>query len=1010
MPITVINMIPNTLSGETQRDSEPNVTVNPANPQQIAASAFTPDPASSGNAPIFVSTDGGATWALNVVLPGGNKTGDTTLRFATNSNVIYAGILRSDVALQMNILRAASFTAPGVWTTLVSRGSEDQPWVEAATASGCAGANNDHVYVGNNDFNAGAATATVDESLDAATAAAPAGFSSVRIESRATSGQDGPPIRAAVHPDGTVYAAFLGWRGAGVGGTITSDVVVVRDDDWGAGATPFRDLVDAGDLNFGVRVAIGVTLPPFASTLGTQRTGASVCIAVDPRDSQTVYVAWIDGATGAAAAVHVRRSIDGGQNWSADLRTIATATNPCLAITIRGKVGFLYQQLGNPGTGNRWRTHLEVSSDGFATAPTDLLLADVPDNSGTYAGTNSIGDYANLVALGKNLYAAFSANNTPNNANFPNGVTYQRNANFGTNTLLAADNVTAVAASIDPFFALFTDVTTGDDFYVRDWTDSAVSGDAGLEPSTHPVFYHTSDVWNRRGTLPGAFPNDQPSNEDAGNGAGTTGDNWAFARIRRNAVGAGNTTVTAHFLVSKLGTGSNYVDAGVVDPDVSFPDPDPTVLFNAADLGPLTTIAYHWHLEAVASTHLCLAVEISSPSDPFVAPSLVGRAPGWPTTDLAVINDNNKAQRNMGLSTTPARGAGLRDDLYAIVHNAATFVRNVHIRIDVSPESYRRLRGAQAHVLGDRRRAFKPGTILVLPQMQPGENRWVGLSYLPPAGKPGEEVVAYFSEMIGETAINGFGIGARIGTDTQVLRAVLERQRSVCTRLAAGFNVRKAKALADGASELAKGKRLTPAVYLAYLRSRIDALNDVVAELLKGEQAHDPFDVTRAAEALGAALARGPWEDVVVAHGGFLNRVDSFLTMRQLEHGDPADVLQNVSWQVDLFRRSPTLRALAVAPEVLARSRSFIRAFRERKENYKAFPSLVEALLPSFRAIVAALEKPELRKFVDAIALSVDDVARTQRAHRELLLALESVAGRTPSPPPRKRGRISRSR
>jgi hypothetical protein len=56
---------------------------------------------------------------------------------------------------------------------------------------------------------------------------------------------------------------------------------------------------------------------------------------------------------------------------------------------------------------------------------------------------------------------------------------------------------------------------------------------------------------------------------------GTIGDNWAFARIRRNAPSpsfSGSKTVTAHFLVSQLGTGSNYVDAGTADPDVTFPD------------------------------------------------------------------------------------------------------------------------------------------------------------------------------------------------------------------------------------------------------------------------------------------------------------------------------------------------------------------------------------------------------------------------------------------------------
>jgi hypothetical protein len=92
-----------------------------------------------------------------------------------------------------------------------------------------------------------------------------------------------------------------------------------------------------------------------------------------------------------------------------------------------------------------------------------------------------------------------------------------------------------------------------------------------------------------------------------------------------------------------------------------------------------------WHLDPTASTHFCLAVEISTPSAPIVAPSLLGRAPSWPTTDLIVINDNNKVQRNMGVY--PASGTG-RFSFFGIVHNAATFRRNVELRLEVSREKY----------------------------------------------------------------------------------------------------------------------------------------------------------------------------------------------------------------------------------------------------------------------------------------------------------------------------------
>ena len=64
--IKVVNIIPQSLSGETNQDSEPNIAVNPNNPLQIAASAFTPNPMGGANAPIYISTDGGNTRTLNV--------------------------------------------------------------------------------------------------------------------------------------------------------------------------------------------------------------------------------------------------------------------------------------------------------------------------------------------------------------------------------------------------------------------------------------------------------------------------------------------------------------------------------------------------------------------------------------------------------------------------------------------------------------------------------------------------------------------------------------------------------------------------------------------------------------------------------------------------------------------------------------------------------------------------------------------------------------------------------
>ena len=366
-----------------------------------------PDPRNSGSGPIFVSTDGGATWVLNVVLPGGNRTVDITLRFGGSSGVLYAGILRFDTT-DMNILRKAGGSGmPGLMDILVSRALEDQPWVEAQTVPSGPAVGLDRVYVGHNDFNAAPATATVEASLNAATAPAPAGFTPDRLEVGRL-GQDGPSIRPAIHPDGIVYAAYFGWRGTS-GGNRTGDVVVVRDDNWASGATPFTAITDPSDSLTGVLVAPGVSFP-FNSLLGTQRVGSQLAIAVDPRDSNTVYVAWGDGSSGATYTLPAAL-VGWGRNVVGRPADSCRSHQP-LAINQLGTVAFMYQRLVNPGAGDRWRTHLERSVDGFATLPSDAILADVPDNNGSYTGTNPIGDYACLLAVGNDFYGVFSGNNT----------------------------------------------------------------------------------------------------------------------------------------------------------------------------------------------------------------------------------------------------------------------------------------------------------------------------------------------------------------------------------------------------------------------------------------------------------------------------------------------------------------------------------------------------------------------------------------------------------------------
>jgi hypothetical protein len=442
----VVDLIPASLSGETNQDSEPFLAVQVANPQVMVASAFTPNPISStGNAPVYVSEDAGNTWVLSAITPVQRMTCDITHAMSIGENHprgdLHAGTLACAASITLDESESDDVSSSAVMKVQSSRTNVDQPFVRALAFS-----NVDHIYIGLNDLGQSSGrTATVDVSLDGG-----ASYKSYSIESRKTMGQDGPSVRTAVAPDNTVYAAFFGWRKFN-GSMATSDVVVVRDDTGATGSHPFQALKDPSDKLPGRLVVKRVSIPwSNAPTLGQERIGSTLSIAVDPNNSSTVYVGWADrGRKGDIYTLHVRRSTDRGLTWSkSDLphTTISNATNIALAVANNGTAGFLYQQL----SGGRWVTHVVQSRDAFATIQ-DTILATVPADRPLGQFLPYLGDYDYLLAVGNEFRGVFCANNTPDRANFPQGVTYQRAADFNTRTLTDGSG-NPVAISIDPFY------------------------------------------------------------------------------------------------------------------------------------------------------------------------------------------------------------------------------------------------------------------------------------------------------------------------------------------------------------------------------------------------------------------------------------------------------------------------------------------------------------------------------------------------------------------------------
>src|SRR6201999_1486537 len=98
--------------------------------------------------------------------------------------------------------------------------------------------------------------------------------------------------------------------------------------------------------------------------------------------------------------------------------------------------------------------------------------------------------------------------------------------------------------------------------------------------------------------------------------------------------------------------------------------------------------------------------------------------------------------------------------------------------------------------------------------------------------------------------------------------------------------------------------------YLSFLSSEINVMSKAVSEL-GGQLSGDPFQTSSELSSLAGQIGSAGSGDVLVAsHLSFLNRLDSLLTLRQVQLGDTADILQNVRWQRDLYIRASALGAV----------------------------------------------------------------------------------------------------
>ena len=158
---------------------------------------------------------------------------------------------------------------------------------------------------------------------------------------------------------------------------------------------------------------------------------------------------------------------------------------------------------------------------------------------------------------------------------------------------------------------------------------------------------------------------------------------------------------------------------------------------------------------------------------------------------------------------------------------------------------------------------------------------------------------------------------------------MLGRHRSVFTRLAASHGPDGATRQAELADQALRSRTLGLRRLSAFIRAQGGVIVALVDAYLLAQDRGDAFGIAEAARALSASANRAA--DLAAAHTRLLERLDTFLTAVELERGDPADIVQTLRWQIELYRRLPRLRELECAAEIVGRTSGFVAACVERR-------------------------------------------------------------------------------
>jgi hypothetical protein len=424
----VSNTNVNLTNTDTAGDGEPSIAVNPANRNEIVIASF-------NGGGFYRTTDGGTTWTfVNSYSqpPGaGNIPNDQQIDFTRGG--VLAGTFLGGGNIETGTTANAASQAAWNWpldgagntvltnaATATSIGNADQPWI--VTAPQPAALAQDNIFVAYDDFGV---TPTGMHVTSANAANPPTMINDTLVGTAAGCCGNNPGLRmAADSRTGFVYALWQTTTGPNADQSSNADIHLNRSVDGGVTWT----------LNGS---ATGVVVASGASNQRTPKFGTVNALiggvhhaAVDPVTGD-VYVVYACGdGIGGDNPLCVRRLHDDGSGTgtmtidAAHTITTLHSALPSIAVATNRVIGVLFQSFDGFSSDGFpiFSAHLSVSDDQGATWTDRVLetsLSPVNDSCLPLPGPANcnrqrlLGDYQEIVAVGRTFYGTFTGNGAP---------------------------------------------------------------------------------------------------------------------------------------------------------------------------------------------------------------------------------------------------------------------------------------------------------------------------------------------------------------------------------------------------------------------------------------------------------------------------------------------------------------------------------------------------------------------------------------------------------------------